>query len=164
MLIFTTLLATLSSILRSRAALEFENLAQRHQIGVEAVGGAIARVNLLVHTGRVLHGPVLLKIGAKSSPHHLKRDQLPRDLEFVCDGVDSLSRSFSKMKLGYYALPVDEARNTKCPACARGEEDPSYVLDARKGKRRTSIYVPDELAPALISAVKNGAAPSTAHQ
>jgi len=35
MLIFlTTLLATLSSILRSRAALELENLALRHQIGV----------------------------------------------------------------------------------------------------------------------------------
>src|SRR5215831_164449 len=35
MLIFlTTLLATLSSILRSHAALELENLALRHQIGV----------------------------------------------------------------------------------------------------------------------------------
>jgi hypothetical protein len=35
MLIFVaTLLATLSSILRSRAALELENLALRHQIGV----------------------------------------------------------------------------------------------------------------------------------
>jgi hypothetical protein len=35
MLIFlATLLATLSSILRSRAALELENLALRHQIGV----------------------------------------------------------------------------------------------------------------------------------
>jgi putative transposase len=31
---FTTLLATLSSIFRSRAALELENLALRHQIGV----------------------------------------------------------------------------------------------------------------------------------
>jgi hypothetical protein len=30
----TTLLATLSSILRSRAALQFESLALRHQIGV----------------------------------------------------------------------------------------------------------------------------------
>ncbi|PYU19346.1 MAG: hypothetical protein DMG30_24515 [Acidobacteria bacterium] len=30
----TTLLATLSSIFRSHAALEFENLALRHQIGV----------------------------------------------------------------------------------------------------------------------------------
>jgi hypothetical protein len=35
MLIFlTTLFATLSSIFRSRAVLEFENLALRHQIGV----------------------------------------------------------------------------------------------------------------------------------
>jgi len=31
---FTTLLVTLSSIFRSRAAVEFENLALRHQIGV----------------------------------------------------------------------------------------------------------------------------------
>jgi hypothetical protein len=31
---FTTLLATLSSMFRSRAALELENLALRHQIGV----------------------------------------------------------------------------------------------------------------------------------
>ena len=35
MLIFlTTLLATLSSVLRPRAALQLENLALRHQIGV----------------------------------------------------------------------------------------------------------------------------------
>jgi hypothetical protein len=34
MLVFATLLATLSSIVRSRAALELENLALRHQIGV----------------------------------------------------------------------------------------------------------------------------------
>jgi hypothetical protein len=32
MLVFATLLATLSSIVRSRAALELENLALRHQI------------------------------------------------------------------------------------------------------------------------------------
>ena len=34
MLVFATLLATLSSTVRSRAALELENLALRHQIGV----------------------------------------------------------------------------------------------------------------------------------
>jgi hypothetical protein len=38
MLIFlTTPLATLSSIFRSRAALELENLALRHQLGASAV-------------------------------------------------------------------------------------------------------------------------------
>ena len=34
MLVFATLLATLPSMVRSRAALELENLALRHQIGV----------------------------------------------------------------------------------------------------------------------------------
>jgi len=34
MLVFATLLATLSSMVRSRAALELENLALRHQISV----------------------------------------------------------------------------------------------------------------------------------
>ena len=34
MLVFATLLAALSSTVRSRAALELENLALRHQIGV----------------------------------------------------------------------------------------------------------------------------------
>ena len=34
MLVFATLLASLSSTVRSRAALELENLALRHQIGV----------------------------------------------------------------------------------------------------------------------------------
>jgi len=34
MLVFATLLATLSSTVRSRAAVELENLALRHQIGV----------------------------------------------------------------------------------------------------------------------------------
>jgi len=34
LLSFTTLLGTLSSIFRSRAALELENLALRHQIGI----------------------------------------------------------------------------------------------------------------------------------
>ncbi len=43
-----------------------------------------------------------------------------------------------------------------CPACARGEGHSSYVLYARKGNRRTSIYVPSELAPKLASAIKNG--------
>ena len=43
-----------------------------------------------------------------------------------------------------------------CPVCARGRGHASYVLYARKGKRRTSIYVPDELAPKLAGAIKNG--------
>jgi hypothetical protein len=47
----TTLLATLSSIFRSRAALEFENLALRHQIGV------VLRQNV-VHLNDLAHGTI----------------------------------------------------------------------------------------------------------
>jgi len=43
-----------------------------------------------------------------------------------------------------------------CPVCARGRGHASYVLYARKGRRRTSIYVPHELASKLASAIKNG--------
>jgi len=43
-----------------------------------------------------------------------------------------------------------------CPVCARGRGHASYVLYARKGRRRTSIYVPHELASKLAGAIKNG--------
>jgi hypothetical protein len=36
-----------------------------------------------------------------------------------------------------------------CPVCARGRGHASYVLYARKGRRRTSIYVRHELASKL---------------
>jgi|SRR6516164_746977 hypothetical protein len=43
-----------------------------------------------------------------------------------------------------------------CAVCARGRGHASYVLYARKGERRTSIYVPHELASKLAGAIKNG--------
>jgi hypothetical protein len=43
-----------------------------------------------------------------------------------------------------------------CPVCARGRGHASYVLYARRGRRRTSIYVPHELASKLAGAIKNG--------
>lgn len=43
-----------------------------------------------------------------------------------------------------------------CPACARGEGHPSYVLYVRRNGKRASVYVPEELAPEIESAVQNG--------
>ena len=43
-----------------------------------------------------------------------------------------------------------------CPACARGEGHPSYVLYARRSGKRVSIYVPEDLAPQIESAIGNG--------
>jgi len=45
---------------------------------------------------------------------------------------------------------------SNCPACTHGTGHSSYVLYARKGKTRTSIYVPAELASTLKSAIRNG--------
>jgi hypothetical protein len=57
---------------------------------------------------------------------------------------------------GSFSLRHCPCIRKNCPACARREGHSSYVLYARKGKRRTSIYVPTELAPKLASAIKNG--------
>jgi hypothetical protein len=43
-----------------------------------------------------------------------------------------------------------------CQACARGEGHPSYVLYARRGGRRVSIYVPEDVAPKIERALENG--------
>ena len=43
-----------------------------------------------------------------------------------------------------------------CQACARGEGHPSYVLYARRGGRRVSIYVPADIAPKIEEAIENG--------
>jgi hypothetical protein len=57
---------------------------------------------------------------------------------------------------GSFSLRHSPCVRKNCPACARGEGHSSYVLYARKGKRRTSVYVPYDLAPKLASAIKNG--------
>ena len=43
-----------------------------------------------------------------------------------------------------------------CQVCARGGGHPSYVLYARRGGRRVSIYVPEDVAPKIERALENG--------
>ncbi len=57
---------------------------------------------------------------------------------------------------GSFSLRHCRCIRQNCPVCASGEGHASYVLYARKGNQRTSLYVPDELAPKIRSAVKNG--------
>jgi hypothetical protein len=57
--------------------------------------------------------------------------------------------------LGHRTCPCTREH---CPACARGEKHPSYVLYVRANGRRTSVYVPDELAPQIEQALANGRA------
>lgn len=43
-----------------------------------------------------------------------------------------------------------------CAACESGEKHPAYFLDGRRGGRRFSLYVPNELVDKVEEAIKNG--------
>lgn len=43
-----------------------------------------------------------------------------------------------------------------CSLCESGQGHSSYALYGKKGSRRFSIYVPEELAPEVERAVQNG--------
>ncbi len=44
----------------------------------------------------------------------------------------------------------------RCSACETGEGHPAYILDGRRGDRRFSLYVPEELAGKVQRAIENG--------
>lgn len=58
--------------------------------------------------------------------------------------------------MGSLSLRKSPCIRERCRLCASGEGHSSYALYGRKGKRRFSIYVPDELAPQLEHAIRNG--------
>lgn len=45
-----------------------------------------------------------------------------------------------------------------CPACARGDKHPAYILSFSDKGRRRCMYVPTELVPQLQQALRNGRA------
>jgi len=45
-----------------------------------------------------------------------------------------------------------------CPACARGDKHPAYILSFTDKGRRRCMYVPTELVPQLQQALRNGRA------
>jgi hypothetical protein len=60
--------------------------------------------------------------------------------------------------LGSLSLRKSPCTRDHCAACADGEQHASYVLYGRIKGRRTAIYVPDELEPAIRRALENGRA------
>lgn len=44
----------------------------------------------------------------------------------------------------------------RCSVCRSGEQHASYVLYGRIDGKRFSVYIPDELAPQLRRAIRNG--------
>ena len=43
-----------------------------------------------------------------------------------------------------------------CPACARGDKHPAWILTVSQEGRRRCLYVPEALVPALQLAIRNG--------
>lgn len=58
--------------------------------------------------------------------------------------------------LGSLSLRKSPCIRKNCSACASGKGHLSYALSGYQGKRRFSIYVPDELAPEVQKAIDNG--------
>ena len=58
--------------------------------------------------------------------------------------------------LGSLSLRKSPCIRKNCSACASGKNHLSYALSGYQGKRRFSIYVPDELAPEVQNAIENG--------
>jgi molybdopterin-guanine dinucleotide biosynthesis protein A len=58
--------------------------------------------------------------------------------------------------LGSLSLRKSPCIRKNCSACASGKGHLSYALSGYQGKRRFSIYVPDELAPEVQTAIENG--------
>jgi hypothetical protein len=57
---------------------------------------------------------------------------------------------------GSLSLRKTRCIRKSCSACASGEGHASYVLSGRRGAKRFSIYIPDDLAPDVQQAIENG--------
>ncbi len=60
------------------------------------------------------------------------------------------------LALGSLSLRRGPCIRENCSLCASGEGHASYALSGRMGRRRTSLYVPEELVPEVQQAVDHG--------
>ena len=59
---------------------------------------------------------------------------------------------------GSLALIRKPCIRPNCPACARGDKHPAFILSFTDKGRRRCMYVPTELVPQLQRALRNGKA------
>ena len=83
----------------------------------------------------------------------MARKETPDEVErWFQDAV----RSLWPVALGSLSLRKSPCIREHCRLCESGEGHSSYALYGKKGNRRFSIYVPDELASELERAIGNG--------
>ena len=84
--------------------------------------------------------------------HRSKQKLLDELKRWFIDGAEELW----PIALGSLSLRKSPCIRKQCSACASGHGHLSYALSGYQGKRRFSIYVPDELAPEVEKAIENG--------
>jgi hypothetical protein len=76
--------------------------------------------------------------------------------EQVLRWVQSAVRKLSPVAAGSLSLRKSPCIRKNCPTCASGQGHSSHVLYGRRGGKRFSIYVPEELVPEVRKAIANG--------
>jgi len=83
---------------------------------------------------------------------------LPRSLRALRRQFKEQIEGLWPAVLGSLSLRRTRCIRANCHACETGEQHASYVLYCPKGNRRSSLYIPDELAEPLQKALVNGRA------
>src|SRR6516225_8983424 len=65
-------------------------------------------------------------------------------------------RQMWPVAVGSLSLRRGRCIRPNCPACASGKLHTNYALYGRRGKRRFSMYVPDEMVREVRKAIRNG--------
>jgi hypothetical protein len=68
----------------------------------------------------------------------------------------SAVHKLSPVAAGSLSLRKSPCIRKNCPTCASGQGHSSHVLYGRRGGKRFSIYVPEELVPEVRKAIANG--------
>ena len=65
-------------------------------------------------------------------------------------------RQMWPVAVGSLSLRRGRCIRPNCPACASGKLHTNYALYGRRGNRRFSMYVPDEMVREVRKAIRNG--------
>ncbi len=76
--------------------------------------------------------------------------------EQVLRWFQSAAHNLSPVAAGSLSLRKSPCIRKNCPTCASGQGHSSHVLYGRRGGKRFSIYVPEELVLEVRKALANG--------
>jgi hypothetical protein len=76
--------------------------------------------------------------------------------EQVLRWFQSAAHKLSPVAAGSLSLRKSPCIRKNCATCASGQGHSSYVLYGRRGDKRFSIYIPEELVPEVRKALANG--------